>query len=791
MVRKVIRKKHPSLITPKTRFWKKIQGDLTDDQMLRLVNCFVGLKRNGQLERHVIMNRPTTHKGRRHSIHVSNGANVPQAESEVEQRPRAKRDRSFSVNVPRDLALLDQNLNEIIEDEITQSAPIDEVDEGQVDEVQVGENEVDEVHESEENHELAKSPSPEQALPIDDSGFESEESIPEFQATGQLQYDDDSFFGEGFPQADGIDLSIPAPEAFFVREQQKTADAIDIDTSRETSSPRAGENAMASDELEENGDNSDCVDPHSMHPVIESDPLDLSTSEANDSSHMKVLSPDSTTVPEIEVDPNVIDLTQEDLNSSENESTEELSTSDNETSNGGKSRPLDLSLPNNDSLVVSEPMETDHSEPMEKEDDDTHQVTSSESHSHQVEEEIVRDSDEVSSDSAEVLSGVNDSSMNSTANPEFDATEAAPNDIAQMTEGMASSDNETVMNEVTDVPVAVPKEAAPLESTMQMEIDHSDGLQTDDEDTHQSQIEHVSTAGQQRIDEETVHEPADSLEVNADATIDLSDVEVLPASQTANLEQVTDTATETTPTVIETSGEAAREFAVTVSKEAVPDESMEIDHSDGMQTDDEGTHQSQIEPVPTDGQQRVKEETVHELTESLEANTDATIDSSDVEVLPASQTANLKLEVTDTATETISPMEEMTSDSNETSGESAELSKEAVPDESMVPMEIDRSEAMHHDGDDTQHDEEDPKQFQGETQHRQGEMHHNQVDSIKDSQAEEDAPNSQTKIVVIDVAASIVTHLAKPADTLMSQIKEENQTGNENNGSEHDESAVH
>lgn len=145
-----------------------MQGDLTNLEMLRLLNSFVVLKRCPDAERLVLMNRPT-YRGRRNSVAVGYQVNqdepvididreqMPPPELVSQPRPQPIRNRSFSVfDDPHNRAPLDHNLDEfraMLDDKI---APIDEQDEGQMDDVQenaaeedeslIGETQMDESH---------------------------------------------------------------------------------------------------------------------------------------------------------------------------------------------------------------------------------------------------------------------------------------------------------------------------------------------------------------------------------------------------------------------------------------------------------------------------------------------------------------------------------------------------------------------------------------------------------------------------------------------------------------------
>lgn len=157
-----------------TRYCKKMQGDLTNLQMLRLVNSFVVLRRCPDAERLVLVNRPT-HRGRRNSIAVGNQVNenvpvidvdvdpdidpeqVPEPEPQPQPQPQQIRTRSFSVyGVPRDQTPLHHNLDEYrtkVDDKVS---TIDEEDENQIhdfqeDTAQVDESQVEETQ-MEESH---------------------------------------------------------------------------------------------------------------------------------------------------------------------------------------------------------------------------------------------------------------------------------------------------------------------------------------------------------------------------------------------------------------------------------------------------------------------------------------------------------------------------------------------------------------------------------------------------------------------------------------------------------------
>lgn len=179
-----------------TRFWTKMKGDLTDDQMLRIRNSFIVLKRNTEAERLVILGRPT-YCGRRHSVVVPNRVNEPEPEHESEFEPQTKafRKRSASVDdVSRKKVRPDQNLDEfraMLEAKISQGKPIDEEDDAQyndsqenddqvdnveIEESQVGQGEMNE-SQSEQNQELnvelAESNISNESTPANDSGFDS------------------------------------------------------------------------------------------------------------------------------------------------------------------------------------------------------------------------------------------------------------------------------------------------------------------------------------------------------------------------------------------------------------------------------------------------------------------------------------------------------------------------------------------------------------------------------------------------------------------------------------------
>lgn len=170
-----------------------MQGDLSDRQMLRLRNCFVGLRRCPEADLQVNLHKKGPQK-RRNSVPVPKRVVEIQLEDnmEPEQQPRAMRNRSVSLNeVPRNQATLDENSNDLrlmLEVETAQGATNEE--EGQVDEVQSEEGgdqmdessmqvETDQVEggqsneDQEQHNETAASPTRYETSPGSDTGLEN------------------------------------------------------------------------------------------------------------------------------------------------------------------------------------------------------------------------------------------------------------------------------------------------------------------------------------------------------------------------------------------------------------------------------------------------------------------------------------------------------------------------------------------------------------------------------------------------------------------------------------------